>query len=484
MMGARLFRLAAALAMAAVAGPLASIAAQETSTAGSPGTELSAAELDSAPVFEASPSGWVAASVYLHPAEDDLLAGAGLRGSFALDGYAFDAFGFRLALDAYTNAAGLGDSAAWTWSQPDPLSVAAAGNGRLLAAFDLKEAWFDFAVGDIDARIGKQVLAWGLADGSNPTDTLNARHVGTRLVSTLDEQKMGSLALNLVYNLPGNLGTVQGVFLPVSVPNDMSSIAMDLLIPGVIHVIIEEDQTPEFAAENVEGGLRALFYTGSVSFSASWLTCLDRYPDFNSVFVPAATPVLTLTPFHSRVNQFGLDAAWLVGGFDLRAEGALTITADVDGTDDGIKNSYLSGVVQGSRTFLDGMLTASLAWAPRYVFNHVAPTAGGTAPADMLAEYNGQAYAFEQTGSLRLAGKFLGETLQPEALFLASLEARDYLATVSVAYNLADGVNLKGGAGLYGSFREEDDPEREWGTFSNRRTIDKDYLYLELRVSL
>jgi len=101
-----------------------------------------------------------------------------------------------------------------------------------------------------------------------------------------------------------------------------------------------------------------------------------------------------------------------------------------------------------------------------------------------LAKYNGQAYAFEQVGSLRLAGKLLGETLQPEALFLASLEARDFLATASVAYNVADGVNLKGGLGIYGSFREEGDPEREWGTFSNSRTIDNDYLYLELRLSL
>lgn len=435
------------------------------------------------PAVDARASGWVAASAYLQPWQTEPLAATGLRGSVAVDGAAFNLVGFRLALEGYSNVAGVASSADWSWSRPDPLSIVATGNGRLAVALDLKEAWIDFALGDLDVRLGKQLVAWGLADGTNPTDTVDARHLGTRLVSTLDEQKMGSIAANLVYNLPGNLGTIQGLFMPVSVPNDMPSIAMDELIPGVIHVVIEEDRVPAFAAEDVEGGMRALFYAGNLSCSASWLSYLDRYPDFSSVFVPGATPALTLTPFHSRVNQFGLDAAWLSGGWDLRAEGALTLTADTAGTDAGIKNSSVSAVVQGSRSFLDGALTASVSWAPRYVFDHVAPTVGGTDTVSMLAQYNGQAYELEQAGSIRLAGKLLGETLQPEAMFLAELEARDWLATLSATYNLADGVNLKGGAAFYGSFRDSGDKEREWGTFSNSRTIDKDYLYLELRFS-
>jgi hypothetical protein len=434
---------------------------------------------DATPAIDARLSGWTAASAYLRLAEDDLLAGAGLRGALAVDGYAFDSIGFRFALEGYSNVAGLADSADWAWSQPDPLSVVATANGRLALALDLKEAWLDFALGDLDVRLGKQLVAWGLADGNNPTDNVDARHVGTRLVSTLDEQKMGSIAANLVWNLPGNLGTVQWLFLPVSVPNDMPSIA-NTISAGPMTIVIEEDSAPEVAWSAVEGGLRSLFYVGNLSFSASWLSFLDRYPDFGISMVPMT---VTLTPFHSRVNQFGLDAAWLSGGWDLRAEGALALTADAAGTDDGIKNSWASGVVQASRSFLDGAMTASVAWAPRYVFDHVAPTAGATDTVSMLAQYNGQAYAFEHVGSVRLAGKFLGETLQPEAMFLAELQARDWLVTASATYNLADGVNLKGGAGFYGSFRDAGDPERVWGTFSNSRTIDKDYLYLELRLS-
>ena len=77
--------------------------------------------------------------------------------------------------------------------------------------------------------------------------------------------------------------------------------------------------------------------------------------------------------------------------------------------------------------------------------------------------------------------KFLNETLQAEAMLLTELAARDWLATVSGTYNLADGWNLKGGVNLHGSFRSSDDPLRQLGVFGNDAAQDSDSLYLELR---
>ena len=224
---------------------------------------------------------WTAVSAYYRPSAADTFAAAGLRGGMALDGGLFGesaggGLGLRLSLEAYSNFAGAADSASWAFTQPDPLSVLATGNGRLEGALDLKEAWIDFALGDADIRLGKQLFAWGLADGNNPTDNLNARHVGTRLVSTLDEQKMGAIAANVVYNLPGNSGSVQGVFLPISVANDLPSMAMDLTIPGspIMHLVLKDDVAPAVALDNVEGGLRALFYAGNHRTHAVHLSCL------------------------------------------------------------------------------------------------------------------------------------------------------------------------------------------------------------------
>lgn len=453
------------------------------------------AQESTAPILDLSPSGWLAASAYVRPGSDEVLASVGLRGSFALDGYAFDTLGLRLAIEGYSNLAGAGDGAEWEFLHVSPLEIQATGNQRLLAAVELKEAWFDFYAGDFDVRIGQQVMAWGQADGNNPTDNLNPRRMGTRLVSTLDEQKAGILAANMIYNLPGNLGTIQGVFMPWSVHNDLPSMAMDFTIPGTtaVRTVIEDDGMIEPALRNLEGGVRTLLYLGGLSVSASWLDYLDRFPDFDIATTVAPggppPPLVTnvLTPVHNRIRQFGLDAAFFAGGFDLRTEWALSLTEDMAGEDPAAKNPYLSGVVQASRSFIDGMLTFSGAWAPRIVLGHKMPadyaTEGEQQTAAMMRKYDGQAYAMENVVTARVSAKLLGETLQPEAMFLAELAARDWLATVSASCNLADGVNLKAGGGMYGSFLASADSDRELGTFSNSRVIDNDYLFVELRLS-
>lgn len=101
----------------------------------------------------------------------------------------------------------------------------------------------------------------------------------------------------------------------------------------------------------------------------------------------------------------------------------------------------------------------------------------------MLRRYDGQAYEWENGVSLRVAGKYLNETLQPEVLFLAETSARDWLGTASVSYQLADGLSLKAGTVHYGSFLPEGDADRELGTFSKSSTIDKDYYYIEVKYS-
>jgi hypothetical protein len=445
-----------------------------------------------APLLDLYPAFSITGSAYARPWADEPLAGVGVRGDLILDGYAFDYLWVYLSLQGYTNLAGLGDDSAWVLDADlRHLTLSAEGNGRLQFLGEIKEAWFDFPAGDFDVRIGKQIFAWGLADGNNPTDILNARHVGTRLVSTLDEQKIGSPAVNLVYNLPGNLGKVQGVFLPMSVPADLPSLAREITVPGptTMAITINDDQAADISLENVEGGLRSLLYLGPLTFSASYFTGLDRYADFNVVdgFTPPSTVTITLNPVHNRIHQVGLDAALVTGGWDLRTEWALTLTEDRGGEDPAVKNPGLNGVIQASRSFRDGTITASAAWSPRFVFNHRNPEDYADPSDGYLAEeirkYDGQAYAWENVLTARLAGKFLMETVQPELMFLAETAARDWLGTASVSWNVADGWTLKGGAGFYGSFLAEDDSDRELGTFSKSSVIDNDYFFIEMKYS-
>lgn len=454
------------------------------------------------PLVDARPSGWAAAAAWARPAAEEPFAAAVLSGGAAVDGFvdAGPGFGFKLGVEAWANLAGAADPVDARLSFPDEAALEWTGNDRLVAAAELKEAWIDFSLGDFDFSLGRRLFSWGQADGVNPTDAVNPRRVGTRPTSTLDERKIGVWAFEAAYGLPGNLGSVQALFLPLPNVNRLPSMAMDLDVPSTgpgvpaVRVSVRDAERPAFAPDRVEGGLRALAYAGPLSVSASWFSGADRFPDFavSTASVPAfgGPPTLvttTLTGVHKRMHQFGFDAAYLAGGWDLRTEWALALTEDPEGRDPAVKNPSVSGVAQLSRSFLDGTLTATASYAPRFVLGYKAPedyaAAADAKIAAMLREYDGQAYAAEHALGGRVAAKLLAETLQLDATFLAEPVAADWLGTATATLNLADGVNLKAGAGLYGSFLAEGDPARAYGTFSNARTIDQDYVFLELRLS-
>ncbi len=415
---------------------------------------------------EIVPSGYVTASVYAEPSADKVLSSTGLRGAFNLEGSLFSAVQFRVSMEFFSNFAGLMEDTSYTSEWYYPLAYEGSWNARSFYTADLKEAWVSFPAGAFDITAGKQLVTWGQADGSNPTDNINARYIGTRSVSASPEKKLGSPMLNIVYNLPANSGTIQGVFMPVSVPNRMPSMGTFI-----------REETPKLVIENMEGGVRVLVFPGTVSLSASYLTILDRYPsDAMETALMPVLPIIGPPQFfsvpsvlgHNRQHIFGLDAVYLVNGFDFRTEWAYTLTKDAAGTDPFEKNSFLSGVVQGTRSFFNGTTSCTISWAPQYIVNFEKPIVG-------------QGFEFENMVGMRIQTKLLNETLQPEVLFLTALAARDYLATVGATYNIADGWNLKGGMNFYGSFRSSSDSDRALGTFGNDSMKDRDTVYLELR---
>lgn len=437
---------------------------------------LAAGAIGAAPAaaqsFAVTPSGYLTASAYATPCQDELLSAAGLRGALNLDGWLPGEIQFRISGEAYMNLAGLsGDTASAGADWYAPGAGEWRWNDRLLADLSLKEAWLGFAAGPFDVVAGNQLVTWGQADGTNPTDNVNPRYVGTRSVSASAEKKIGVPMLNLTWNLPGDAGSIQGLFLPVSVGNRM---------PASDYLKVTE---PAIAPENMEGGVRALFYPGSFSISASWLTVLDRYPSDAVETAKLPMPPFDTIPVRfgrTRQHIVGFDAAYTLSGYDLRTEWAWFITDDAACADPYARNPYVSGVVQASRSFFNSTTSVALSWAPTVIIGFEEPAVPVSMP--FLANlFIGQGFPVENMLGLRVQSKLMNETLQPEGMFLAALAARDWYANAAVSYNIADGWNLKAGMNLYGSFRADDDPERQFGTFGNDSTRDGDSFYLELR---
>src|SRR6266849_10483866 len=110
---------------------------------------------------------------------------------------------------------------------------------------DLLEAYITAHFGQADLRIGKQIIAWGRADGINPTDNLTPRNY--RVLLPLEEdQRFGTTSARLDTYLSQALTLtvfVSPYFEPDRFPLPTTGLAV-------------ETQKPSLTLSSTEGGIR------------------------------------------------------------------------------------------------------------------------------------------------------------------------------------------------------------------------------------
>ena len=79
------------------------------------------------------------------------------------------------------------------------------------ATGEVREAFVDVRLGRFDVRAGRQIIAWGRADGINPTDNLSGQDL-TLLVPDDADRRLGTTAVRASY-YAGDL-SFTGVWLP------------------------------------------------------------------------------------------------------------------------------------------------------------------------------------------------------------------------------------------------------------------------------
>ncbi|HIB73402.1 MAG TPA: hypothetical protein EYO50_05720, partial [Candidatus Marinimicrobia bacterium] len=90
--------------------------------------------------------------------------------------------------------------------------------GENMSAIDLREAYVIWFPNWGEVKFGKQIHAWGVADGNNPTDNLNAYDYYFMFLPGTD-RKVGSLSAAMtVYWDDWQL---EGVIIPDHIPNRM-----------------------------------------------------------------------------------------------------------------------------------------------------------------------------------------------------------------------------------------------------------------------
>jgi hypothetical protein len=287
----------------------------------------------------------------------------------------------------------------------------------------LREGYLYYAAGDLDWRIGKQIIAWGRADGLNPTDNLTPRDY-TLLTPEDSDQRLGTTAVKMNYHLPN--ATLTAIWLPTFTPS--------------VYPIPPQSGIP--ASESVswvrQAALKLDHSSSNADWSVSWFSGLDMTPDLkmNVSGVSGTTFVLQ----HRRIRVLGLDGATTIQRYGLRAEAAYTLT-DNAANDPLVKQPFLYAIIGGDRTFGDNF-NINLQYYFRRVSNFHDPQAITDLTLRTIALQqailSNQATRFQQGITLRISDKWLDETLEGEIAGVFPIARGDFALKPKMLYAFTD----------------------------------------------
>lgn len=290
------------------------------------------------------------------------------------------------------------------------------------AAGELREAFVDLRFGKLDVRAGRQIIAWGRADGVNPTDNLSGQDL-TLLVPDDADRRLGATAVRASY-LIGDV-SIGGVWLPEFRGHEF---ALPAPPPGVVFAR-ESDQWP-----GDQWALRVEQTGRTVDWSASYFDGKDLAPDLG---FDAQAPMIRLS--HHRVRVIGGDMTANLGRFGLRAEGAYVDTEDTQGRDPFTKNPFVFVVAGADRTF-GGLLNLNV----QYLYRQVRQRSGKSdSVQDVL---NSQTQAVQHGASFRIAYKWLHDTLEAECAAVAYAGPRGGALRPKMVYAVTDSWKVLAGA--------------------------------------
>lgn len=304
----------------------------------------------------------------------------------------------------------------------------------------LRELYWRFQAGDIQLRLGRQLLAWGRADGVNPTDNLSPRDF--RLLTPEDsDQRTGSNALQLIFN------SSAGQFSLTAMPA-LNSHRLPLpQVTGIQLVQAEAEHQRAFALK--------WDYSGEgLDASLSVVRGPDLMPGLNRVSMTAQGLQLLLRPAQATV--FGADLSATAGGLIWRAEAAYSrytdsVSADSVAMLQPKRDQWM--LVAGPEAELGGSTTLGVQLLMQQVRDWRDPA---DLPDTLLQRLAMQQAAFQnqtrasQTGfTWRLATRKLNDSLLAEVSGVMLAPQRAGLWRAKVDYALNDRWHLQGGAERY-----------------------------------
>ncbi len=281
--------------------------------------------------------------------------------------------------------------------------------------------------------LGRQVVAWGRADGINPTDNLSPRDF-TRLVPDETDQRLGNDALKLTYIS----GSGANKWTALWYLHSRSDVIPLRALPGVQYEI-DHTRRPEVA-------VRWDYSKDGLDVGASFFSGLDHVPDLSLQTLSPMGVVLQLK--NNPLTVYGFDFSYNHNDLVWRGEVGYAQTDSTGSADLTRKKNNLTAVMGPELTLKDATLSLE------GVFKH---TEGVLSADSVMNPILSEVYRYQQTISdqyesnqygamLRYAINLLNDNLKLEATGFYFVPTPNELLRIRINYSLNDHWQLNTGA--------------------------------------
>jgi len=345
-----------------------------------------------------------------------------------------------------------------------------AGNARFLGRFELlrdfaldethlspREIYGDLRSEKLAARLGRQVITWGVGDLLFINDTFSKDPVALFTGQPLEYIKLGSDALKLnAYPAPANLELVIAEFRPDNIPTSRRFVLADPLPAG----LPRRTEEPGNSREDLEISGRVFGYYDN------WE--LAGYASRTHYHTPARRvtggEIVSTFP---RLNTVGasLTGPALKGVLSLEA-GYYDSPQDPDGRDPSIENSQSRGLIGYSRQVWDDT-TLGVQLYGEWMRNYSAYRE--TLPAGFPIKDR-----VREVATFRFTQLFAHQTVTFNIFTFIGLSEKDHYIIPSLRYAVSDNLWFEIGANVFGGNRK--------GTYGSLQ--DNSNVYLTVRYAV
>lgn len=308
----------------------------------------------------------------------------------------------------------------------------------------IENAYLRLFYDNFNLQVGYFKEVWGTGDQSHVVDPLNPFDYYDFVNNDYIDRKVSEFMCKVDVPL-GLMGLLELVYVPVYTPD--SSPLTGKWMPKSLESISAalRDITP---AELVRPDTRTLS-DGQYAARLSWtLGGLDIAGTYYYGFVRAPNVEITtkIELSYDRLHVFGLDAAGVLAGFNLRGEAAYYMSEDFDGSDESRENNHSIQYVAGfDRNLPLGNLNLNIQTIGAYFIN------ASNDPTRNIV-------------SAALSDSWNNDRIRPEVSASYGVEDEDWMIRPNLNFTLVDDMTLEieyaiffgDEAGRFGQFDEND----------------------------